>query len=336
MDLLLLILMLAGSYLLGSVSPSYFLGLLKGIDIRKHGTKNAGAKNAWSVLGKKYGSITAGFDIAKGFIMVFLSDLAGIEIYYLFFIFLAVLIGHNYPFYLKSGGSGLAVTIGASMGYLLTLNYQDAIILLLLSFTVFYLLTRMVIYPSRYGQRKIKVWRKILRFAAIGLPLIYVFTNKLILLWVMIPITIFFLAHDLVRYVNPSRVLKIFTKRNEGSLSGMSYFMLGGLFAVLLFEKDIAVLSLIFLSLGDNLAVIFGKKYGKDKILGSKTLEGSFFFLASSFFGGLIFLQLGLIQTDFFVIFIGALAGALAELFSMRVDDNLTVPVVAGLIMTII
>ena len=38
-------------YLIGSVSPSYFLGKLKGVDIREIGTKNAGTTNTYRMLG---------------------------------------------------------------------------------------------------------------------------------------------------------------------------------------------------------------------------------------------------------------------------------------------
>ena len=42
-------------YLLGSVNPAYLLGLMKGEDIRKTGSHNAGASNALIVYGKKAG-----------------------------------------------------------------------------------------------------------------------------------------------------------------------------------------------------------------------------------------------------------------------------------------
>ena len=52
------------AYLLGSISPSYLLGkLLKGIDLREHGSGNVGATNAFRVLGKGPGIATLLFDI---------------------------------------------------------------------------------------------------------------------------------------------------------------------------------------------------------------------------------------------------------------------------------
>jgi glycerol-3-phosphate acyltransferase PlsY len=67
------------SYLIGSVSPSIILGkVLKGIDIREHGSGNAGSTNAFRVLGKGAGIAVLLIDIFKGYFAVrFLSPLAG-------------------------------------------------------------------------------------------------------------------------------------------------------------------------------------------------------------------------------------------------------------------
>lgn len=56
-------------YCLGSVSFAVIVGsTVEGIDVRKHGSGNAGAANVGSLLGVKYGVLVACFDIAKGMI----------------------------------------------------------------------------------------------------------------------------------------------------------------------------------------------------------------------------------------------------------------------------
>jgi len=111
-------------YLLGSINPAFILGkILKGIDIRKHGTKNAGAMNAFKVLGKKAGIITLIYDFGKGVLAMFLAYWLIFGTYNLltniiFFIpsYVAgifAIIGHNWPFYLRfKGGKGAATTSG--------------------------------------------------------------------------------------------------------------------------------------------------------------------------------------------------------------------------------
>jgi dolichol kinase len=67
-----------------------------------------------------------------------------------------------------------------------------------------------------------------------------------------------------------------------------------------------------------------GKSIGRRKI-GSKTLEGSAACFLGSLAGGIFFVNP-------LLAIIGALAAALAELIP-RVDDNLTIPILAGLVM---
>lgn len=79
MKMLKITFVIATSYLIGSVSPSIILGkLLKGIDIREHGSGNAGSTNAFRVLGKWAGITVLLLDIFKGYFAVkFISLLAG-------------------------------------------------------------------------------------------------------------------------------------------------------------------------------------------------------------------------------------------------------------------
>lgn len=111
---LLIVIML--SYLLGSVQTSYLIGkLVKKTDIRKHGSGNAGSTNALRVFGKKIAFTTLAIDILKGVIATIIGNsILGIEGKVLAGIF--VVLGHNFPFYLKfKGGKGVATTIGSGL-----------------------------------------------------------------------------------------------------------------------------------------------------------------------------------------------------------------------------
>ena len=64
---MLLFFIVFGAYLLGSIPTAIWLGKsLQGIDIRMHGSKNAGATNTFRVLGKKAGWTVLLIDILKG------------------------------------------------------------------------------------------------------------------------------------------------------------------------------------------------------------------------------------------------------------------------------
>jgi glycerol-3-phosphate acyltransferase PlsY len=106
-------------YLFGCIQAAYLIGKLAGkLDIREHGSGNAGASNITSTLGIKYGVIVGLVDILKGFFAVMvvkwiypdnpdLSYLAG----------LMAIIGHIFPFFMKfRGGKGVAALVGMMFG----------------------------------------------------------------------------------------------------------------------------------------------------------------------------------------------------------------------------
>ncbi len=104
------------SYLLGSISFSILVARwLKKIDIRDHGSGNAGATNTLRVLGKGPAILVFLLDIAKGsagvLIGSWLSDgSAAVEVA----CGLAAIAGHNWPIYFRfKGGKGIATTVGA-------------------------------------------------------------------------------------------------------------------------------------------------------------------------------------------------------------------------------
>lgn len=101
------------SYLLGSVSISYLLGkALADIDIREHGSGNAGTTNAVRVLGKKIGLLTFLFDFIKGLLPVIVSALL-LDRSMAVLVGVCAVLGHNFPVFLKfRGGKGVATSFG--------------------------------------------------------------------------------------------------------------------------------------------------------------------------------------------------------------------------------
>jgi glycerol-3-phosphate acyltransferase PlsY len=142
MSFLLWALTILGGYLIGSISPAYFLGRIrKKIDIREHGTKNAGTMNVYHLLGLGPAAATAIFDVSKGLLVMFLARLLGATPLLAHLAGFAVILGHVFPFYLRfRGGQGVA-TAAAIMIYYLVLFYQKRWLpwesLLLLALCVF-------------------------------------------------------------------------------------------------------------------------------------------------------------------------------------------------------
>ncbi len=104
------------AYLLGSIPTSYIFGkLTRNIDIREHGSGNAGATNALRILGTKIGIITLLVDIGKGVAAVLIgkaiignpSDLL------LILTGLCAILGHIFTVFLNfKGGKGVATSAG--------------------------------------------------------------------------------------------------------------------------------------------------------------------------------------------------------------------------------
>ena len=100
-------------YLIGSISPAYFLGkILKRIDIRKEGAGNAGTRNVYRLMGLGPAIITVVFDLIKGVSVILLSSIF-VSPLFAYFAGVAALVGHIFPFYLGfKGGQGGATGAG--------------------------------------------------------------------------------------------------------------------------------------------------------------------------------------------------------------------------------
>ena len=110
---------LAMGYVIGAFQTGYFYGKAHGIDIREHGSGNAGATNTLRTLGWKAGVITFAGDCLKAVVAVLLAthffggNFEGDPRILGLYAGLGAVLGHNFPFYLKfKGGKGIACTAG--------------------------------------------------------------------------------------------------------------------------------------------------------------------------------------------------------------------------------
>ena len=134
------------SYLIGSISGSMILGKLKGVDIRKMGSGNAGGTNAFRTVGPLFALGVVFIDILKGYIsVIYISKLNFIyeptissnEIMNIACGISAVL-GHVYPIYYNfKGGKGAGTLIGiiAALFPLKSLIYAISSWIVVLVFT---------------------------------------------------------------------------------------------------------------------------------------------------------------------------------------------------------
>lgn len=128
---------------------------------------------------------------------------------------------------------------------------------------------------------------------------------------------------------------RVYKEKERKRISSITTFLLGVLLTFLLFKESIAIASLSFLVFGDMMAKIVGINYGKTVIFNTeskKTLEGLIGFLSISISSAYFLWLLNMLPLWIGVT--GAVIASVVEVFPFPIDDNLSVPVVSGAIMS--
>lgn len=180
--------------------------------------------------------------------------------------------------------------------------------------------------------------RKLLHLSNLVIPFTYLFyfDSKVEALIILLPIT---LLASLIEYlrINSISVKNIFDKylfsmlRNHeksGKYTGATWVFISSTLSIGIFPKDIAIISLIYMSIGDTAAGLIGRKFGRIKIY-NKTLEGALAGFIVCLIVGLM-IDLNLSKT---VVAIGALSAAIIEFMPISIDDNLRIPLFSGTVM---
>ena len=186
-----------------------------------------------------------------------------------------------------------------------------------------------------------KPWRRL--WHLIGgsfFPILALFVPKGILLIILGTVTAIFVVWGIVR-LNAPRVnrwvvshLGVILKEEERyRLTGTTYLLLSSLAVFLLFEKYVAIASLLFLSIGDLMATVIGGKYGR-RIVFNKSLEGSLACLATCLLIGMLMTRLSPTMV-LPVAVVGAASATIVELLPIPIDDNLTIPLFSAGIMSL-
>ncbi len=146
-------------YLIGGINPAYIIGRLRGFDIRRRGSGNAGASNAVIVMGKGVGVFIALFDIAKAYISVKLAaylfpalKLAGV------ICGSACILGHIFPFLMRfRGGKGLACLGGVVLALdwlvFVILLSAELVLVLIVDYICVVPITASIAFPIIFGLR---------------------------------------------------------------------------------------------------------------------------------------------------------------------------------------
>lgn len=181
--------------------------------------------------------------------------------------------------------------------------------------------------------------RKALHLLGVVVPIGYYCVPEQLGRNILLALTIAAVVVDVVR-LNEPRIRtffyyffgKLVRDHERHNLLGSTYVLLAALLCAYAFDRAIAIVSMAFLSVGDGLAAIVGRSFGRIRVFG-KTLEGSMACFVACVLVSLLY------PGDPFtwrMILGGALVATLFELLPIPLDDNLRISLSAGFAMTLL
>ena len=126
-------------------------------------------------------------------------------------------------------------------------------------------------------------------------------------------------------------------EQEKRRLAAISFMLVGVTFNILFLPRTVVPLTLLFLAVADPLASFVGINWGKDKLVGNKSLQGSFAAFVACFLLSLgYFRYMEMMHERMFIVcLLAGLIGAASELMPVgKLDDNLVFPVMSGILLT--
>ncbi len=201
-----------------------------------------------------------------------------------------------------------------------------------------------------------EVKRKAIHLPALAMPIGLLIAGRPTALWVLVPLSVFALTADIARQrIEPvhRRALEFFRPLMRPEelppfggplvLNGATWMILCATLCTVLYEVPIAAAALIMLILGDSAAALIGRRYGKHALPRSeKSWEGSIAFILVAAIASLpltlagLMVSIGHFPLSLLQIGVGALVATMAEALPLPLNDNIRVPILAGLAMTFV
>lgn len=193
-----------------------------------------------------------------------------------------------------------------------------------------------------------ELWRKAYRSFGLVFVIAYLFIDKNSLLKILLAILAILVALEFLRFKFPKLTkeylkIPIAKEKERKNISGTTLFVASVLLSIFFFSKPIAMLSIIFLIVGDAAATLIGTKFGRIILFKGKSFEGSFACFIVCLFLGVLLTTLfePFFGINLLIIFSGAVAATLAELITIKlgrlvIEDNLTMALAAGLVMSFV
>ncbi len=194
---------------------------------------------------------------------------------------------------------------------------------------------------------KKEFYRKLIHLSSLWIPALIYFTHKGLAIVIFSTI---FLGDAILEYGNYKRwpwarksfgliffktLRKKETNRNMFQVSGSMYVLFSAIICTMFFSKPIAVVSLTIMLISDTCAALFGKAYGTRHLRNNKTLEGTTALFVSAL---MIVVLFNPILPVTYASILACAAATFAEMYEdkIEIDDNLSIPLFSGLILSIL
>jgi dolichol kinase len=199
-------------------------------------------------------------------------------------------------------------------------------------------------------------------FGGLSLPVAGLWAPQDIFLPALVSITIAALILDIVRLRSP-RVNRRFVisfrallrEREVSTLNGSTYFLIAASIVFIFCDKSIAAIALAFVAVGDPVAGMVGERWGKLRVspeggnfsnfakfprnlrfcgMKGKSWEGSSACFVACLIVGVILAAIT--HVALWVVVVGAICATVIESLSLLVNDNLSIPLVAAGVMSLV
>lgn len=132
---------------------------------------------------------------------------------------------------------------------------------------------------------------------------------------------------------------RIMRENELNEWSATTYLFYGVTLVIFVFPREVATLAVGLLAFGDPISSIIGVQYGKDKILGNKSLQGTMAgFITCTIVAAMFYYSKGLmLERLVLVSILSGFIGAISELIPVgKIDDNFSFPVIAACLLYIL
>lgn len=195
-----------------------------------------------------------------------------------------------------------------------------------------------------------EVYRKLIHFSSLWMPLLIYMTPKMFSSAVFLILLLGNVMIEYATYRHWPYVTALYNRffgkmmrekeRIQGKfrISGSPYVLAGAFLSAFLFHREIAVIAMTSMLLADPAAALVGRRFGRIHFKNGKSYEGTAAFFLTAYIVHLFFGIVFHLPGGFFAVaLISCTAAAMVELYekTLKIDDNLSIPICIGLILSL-